>query len=367
MVWSSSTRPTWPSTRRSRPAATVGLPSSRGCDAGTAAPERGAVGATGDRLVVGEDPWAEVGRIGSELTVAIVDGQLVVAYQPIVDAAGEVRKVEALVRWQHPTRGLLLPGDFIPVAERTRLMGSLSAEVLRQACDQVATWRRSLGMHELELAVNISGRELADPNLSGRVQAALRTSGLPAKALWVEITETAVAVEPLGRAEASSRWRRWASASPSTTSAPASPRWPSSTSSGRGAEDRPDVRQRDGRRGRWGHRHRADGPLARSRARHERHRRGGGDGGAAVRAGRHGVRAVPGLPVRPAVVRPPSSRVAARASGGAGHASFSSGRAPSCRGSPRGTRVGRCTVATAPAAGSAASSSTRSLRSVARS
>jgi EAL domain-containing protein (putative c-di-GMP-specific phosphodiesterase class I) len=127
-----------------------------------------------------------------ELETAITDGQLHVAYQPIVDASGTVVKVEALVRWLHPLRGLVMPDAFIPAAERSPIMGSLTGEVLRQSCAQVASWR-SHGMPNLELTVNVSGRELADPTLVERVKAAIDTSGLPAHALWLEITETAVA------------------------------------------------------------------------------------------------------------------------------------------------------------------------------
>jgi diguanylate cyclase (GGDEF)-like protein/PAS domain S-box-containing protein len=129
----------------------------------------------------------------AELQAAIHrGGELRMAYQPIVDRHGHVTKVEALVRWQHPTRGLLLPDEFIPAVERTPMMAALTAEVLRQSCEQVARWRRG-GMPQLEAAVNVSGRELSDPALIDRVRAALESSGLPASALWLEITETALA------------------------------------------------------------------------------------------------------------------------------------------------------------------------------
>jgi diguanylate cyclase (GGDEF)-like protein/PAS domain S-box-containing protein len=127
-----------------------------------------------------------------ELETAIVRGELRIAYQPIVGRDGQVNKVEALVRWQHPTRGLLQPDDFIPAAERAPVIARLSAEVLLRSCEQVASWRAQ-GMPQLELAVNVSGRELSDPQLIDRVLAALDDSGLPASALWLEITETAMA------------------------------------------------------------------------------------------------------------------------------------------------------------------------------
>jgi len=151
----------------------------------------------------GAQDEADAGLLG-ELSVAIAEGQLDMAYQPIVDAAGNVRKVEALVRWRHPRRGLLLPCAFIPAAERSPLMASLTAEVLRQSCGQVARWRRQ-GMPDLELAVNISGRELGDPGLVYRVLAALDASGLPPDALWLEITETALAHDAERAGEALSR------------------------------------------------------------------------------------------------------------------------------------------------------------------
>jgi EAL domain-containing protein (putative c-di-GMP-specific phosphodiesterase class I) len=127
-----------------------------------------------------------------ELETAIAQGQLRIAYQPIVDSAGDVAKVEALVRWQHPIRGLLMPDEFIPSAEHSRIIGALTKEVLRQACAQVACWRAQ-GMPALELTVNVSGRELADPMLVDRVKAAIGSSDLPAHALWLEVTETALA------------------------------------------------------------------------------------------------------------------------------------------------------------------------------
>jgi EAL domain-containing protein (putative c-di-GMP-specific phosphodiesterase class I) len=136
----------------------------------------------------GESNWILI----DQLEAAIRDGQLHIAYQPIVDAVGHVVKVEALVRWLHPVRGLVMPDEFIPAAERSPIMGSLTAEVLRQSCAQVAAWR-SEGMPTLELTVNVSGRELSDPALVERVKAAIHASGLPAHALWLEITETALA------------------------------------------------------------------------------------------------------------------------------------------------------------------------------
>ena len=133
-------------------------------------------------------------HLPAQIPTAIAEGQLVLAYQPIVDLDGRARKVEALVRWDHPTLGLLLPGGFIGAVEHSPHVGALTGEVLRQACQQVARWRAD-GLADLELAVNISRRELVDRRIVDRVRKALAASGLPAGALWVETTETTEALD----------------------------------------------------------------------------------------------------------------------------------------------------------------------------
>ncbi len=140
------------------------------------------------------DEAAADATLVDELETAIAQGQLLLAYQPIFGSGGDVAKVEALVRWDHPARGLLMPGEFIPAAEASQLVVALTGDVLRRSCAQVAAWRHE-GMADLELTVNVSGGELADPGLVDRVVAALDASGLPATALWLEITETALAID----------------------------------------------------------------------------------------------------------------------------------------------------------------------------
>ncbi|MBV9951480.1 MAG: EAL domain-containing protein [Acidimicrobiia bacterium] len=130
----------------------------------------------------------------AELARAVDRNELVVAYQPIVDADGCTVKVEALVRWQHPSRGLLLPGSFVPAAERSPWMRALTSDVLHQACEQVARWRADAAP-DLELTVNVSARDLADPALIDDVLDALRATRLPPEALWLEVTETSVAID----------------------------------------------------------------------------------------------------------------------------------------------------------------------------
>jgi EAL domain-containing protein (putative c-di-GMP-specific phosphodiesterase class I) len=96
--------------------------------------------------------------------------------------------VEALVRWQHPERGLLAPAEFIPVAEETGLIVPLGRWVLEQATRDATQWRSEHG-RDLVISVNLSPRQLHDPDLVGATQRALEAAGLPAQSLTVEITE----------------------------------------------------------------------------------------------------------------------------------------------------------------------------------
>jgi len=117
-------------------------------------------------------------------------GQLVVAYQPIRRVADRsIDAVEALVRWQHPVRGLVPPGDFIPTAEESGLVVALGEHVLRTACRQVAAWRRLAPASGLRLSVNVSARQVASPGMVDAVARALADSGLAPEALGLEITE----------------------------------------------------------------------------------------------------------------------------------------------------------------------------------
>jgi EAL domain-containing protein (putative c-di-GMP-specific phosphodiesterase class I) len=129
------------------------------------------------------------------LRAGIDDGEMVVHYQPVVDmTSGRWVGVEALVRWDHPERGLLPPAAFLPVAEASGLVVPLGRHVLQSACEQVATWRREVpAAADLHVAVNVSGRQLSEPDIADAVAEALLLSGLPAGALVVELTETAMA------------------------------------------------------------------------------------------------------------------------------------------------------------------------------
>jgi diguanylate cyclase (GGDEF)-like protein len=118
------------------------------------------------------------------------EGRLWVAYQPYYRLPGRrVAGVEALVRWEHPVRGNVPPGDFIPVAEESGLVIPLGARVLRAACTQVARWQRETGHHGLRLTVNVSARQMAAPDFVDTVQEILLDTGLHPDSLGLEITE----------------------------------------------------------------------------------------------------------------------------------------------------------------------------------
>jgi len=127
-------------------------------------------------------------RMVEELRSALVDDQLVVHYQPKIDLdTGEVHAVEALVRWEHPTRGLLYPDAFLALVEESGLMPSLTRVVLAQALDQAAAWHTQ--SQRLTVAVNLSASSLVDSDLPVQVTAMLAARDLPPVALQLEITE----------------------------------------------------------------------------------------------------------------------------------------------------------------------------------
>jgi EAL domain-containing protein (putative c-di-GMP-specific phosphodiesterase class I) len=126
---------------------------------------------------------------------ALEADQLLLDYQPKADLrSGQVIGVEALVRWRHPDHGLLGPGEFIPLAERTGLIHPLTRWVLDAALDQVAEWARA--DYQLSVAVNVSTRCLLDPGLPDRVAERLAARQLPAGSLVLEVTESAVMADP---------------------------------------------------------------------------------------------------------------------------------------------------------------------------
>ena len=135
----------------------------------------------------------------SHLQRALENDQLRVAYQPIVDSGtARITGVEALLRWNHPERGLLLPSEFIGLAEATGAIVPMGEWVMREACRQVQQWRER-GQPQLRAAVNLSVRQLRQADLVSRVQQVLDETGLPADKLEIEITES-IAMRSSGRA-----------------------------------------------------------------------------------------------------------------------------------------------------------------------
>jgi diguanylate cyclase (GGDEF)-like protein len=129
-----------------------------------------------------------------QLRDAVDLGQLVVHYQPIVDlGSGAITDVEALVRWQHPERGLLAPGEFVPLAEQTGVMRMLTDHVLESALAQAARWR-SEGL-DIGVAVNVSASTLLQEGWTEAVTAALLRWSTPPARLRIEITENALMVD----------------------------------------------------------------------------------------------------------------------------------------------------------------------------
>jgi diguanylate cyclase len=147
-------------------------------------------GRVGHRVFSGADDAAGDGRLRTlqELRTALAEGQLTLHYQPKVDlASNQVRGVEALVRWDHPTRGLLYPDSFLSLVEDAGLMQSLTHVVLEEALDQAAIWQAQ--GRPLSVAVNLSPSSLVDTDLPEQVGALLAARQLPGAALQLEITE----------------------------------------------------------------------------------------------------------------------------------------------------------------------------------
>jgi PAS domain S-box-containing protein len=138
-----------------------------------------------------------------ELQQTLRRGGLVLHYQPIVSlSSGRIRGAEALVRWPSPTRGLMLPDGFIPLAEETGLALPLGEWVLRNACHQAARWLHEGWIDDgFTLNVNLSPRQLRDPALVRYTSEILRESGLPARMLQLELSELTVAKETVKACE----------------------------------------------------------------------------------------------------------------------------------------------------------------------
>jgi EAL domain-containing protein (putative c-di-GMP-specific phosphodiesterase class I) len=130
--------------------------------------------------------------LASDLRLAVDRDEFVLQYQPIVDLrSGRVSGFEALVRWLHPQLGMVPPLDFIPLAEETGLIVPIGTWVLREACRQAAEWnRRRPATEPLSISVNLSARQLQQPDLPQLVAEALASTGLAGHCLTLELTES---------------------------------------------------------------------------------------------------------------------------------------------------------------------------------
>jgi diguanylate cyclase (GGDEF)-like protein len=126
----------------------------------------------------------------ADLRDGVAMNQFVVYYQAQIGAAGRLIGAEALIRWNHPRRGVVLPVEFIPLAEETGLILPLGLMVLETACDQLAAWAGRPDMAALRIAVNVSARQFQQPDFVDQVLAALRRSGADPKQLKLELTES---------------------------------------------------------------------------------------------------------------------------------------------------------------------------------
>jgi EAL domain-containing protein (putative c-di-GMP-specific phosphodiesterase class I) len=138
-----------------------------------------------------------------DLRRALERGEFSNFYQPIVSlATGEIVGFEALLRWQHPTRGLLAPEEFISVAEETGLIRELGWWNLHESCRQMAEWRTKYDVYsDLTMSVNLSPKQFLQPNLLRDIQSLLLDLGLPPTALKLELTESTVMGDPTSAIE----------------------------------------------------------------------------------------------------------------------------------------------------------------------
>src|SRR5258706_5823324 len=135
-------------------------------------------------------------QLESDLHNALAQNQFQLYYQPKVDTqTGEVRSAEALIRWLHPTRGIVSPAEFIPLAEECGLIGAIGGWVIREACRQTRAWQID-GVPTLRVSVNLSASQFRDSGLVDSIRRAVDDAGLQARYLEVELTESAVMSDP---------------------------------------------------------------------------------------------------------------------------------------------------------------------------
>ena len=134
-------------------------------------------------------------QLEQDLRRALKRGEFVLHYQPVFDLqAGRVTGAEALLRWNHPQRGLVPPGAFIDAAESSGLIEPLGLWVIREACRQLGVWSRA-GLPRMRMAINVSARQFLDPQLGQHLREAIAASSISADQLEIELTETVAMVD----------------------------------------------------------------------------------------------------------------------------------------------------------------------------
>jgi diguanylate cyclase (GGDEF)-like protein len=130
-------------------------------------------------------------ELETALRQALQRDQLLLHYQPVISlGTGNIVGFEALVRWQHPQRGLISPADFVPLAEETGLINPIGEWVLREACGQLKAWQRAFPHRDLSMAVNISSKQFGQQDLASLVRSTLAETNLAPRSLKLEITES---------------------------------------------------------------------------------------------------------------------------------------------------------------------------------
>ncbi|MDO9365211.1 MAG: EAL domain-containing protein [Methylotenera sp.] len=129
-------------------------------------------------------------QAGNELTIALLDHQFELYYQPQVDQTGKVFGAEALIRWHHPERGLVSPAEFIPVAENMGLMNPIGHWVLNTACHQLVLWASKKDAAHLTLSVNVNAQQFHEAKFVSKVLALIKRTGIDATRLKLELTES---------------------------------------------------------------------------------------------------------------------------------------------------------------------------------
>jgi EAL domain-containing protein (putative c-di-GMP-specific phosphodiesterase class I) len=129
----------------------------------------------------------------TDMRKALADGQFDLHYQPQVNVQGQVFGAEALLRWRHPSRGVIAPGEFITVAEETGLIQPIGAWVLKKACEQLVKWSENPATSHLTISVNVSASQLRQPDFVQEVSEIVSRSGAPHSRLKLELTESILA------------------------------------------------------------------------------------------------------------------------------------------------------------------------------